>query len=76
MKLNMNLLSVTGLTKRFRNFTAVDNLSFELKQGEILGLLGANGAGKTTTINMLTGLTLPDGGRIEYFGKDFKKHER
>ncbi len=76
MKLNMNLLSVKGLTKRFNNFTAVDDLSFELKQGEILGLLGANGAGKTTTINMLVGLTLPDGGKIEYFGKDFAKHRQ
>lgn len=50
---------------------AVDDISFELKEGEILGLLGPNGAGKTTTIQMLLGITTPTAGTISYFAKDF-----
>lgn len=65
------VLEVKNLTKKFGNFTAVDNISFSLKDGEILGLLGPNGAGKTTTIHMLLGITLLNGGSIKYFGKDF-----
>lgn len=53
-------------------FTAVNGISFAIKPGEILGLLGTNGAGKTTTVQMLLGLMEPTGGTIEYFGKDFK----
>ncbi|KKP61363.1 MAG: Daunorubicin resistance ABC transporter ATP-binding subunit, DrrA [Candidatus Roizmanbacteria bacterium GW2011_GWA2_34_18] len=57
----MAIIQVKNLTKKFGpsagGFTAVDNISFELKEGEILGLLGPNGAGKTTTIDMLLGLT-------------------
>lgn len=70
----MNVLSVSNLTKRFNAFTAVDNISFELKEGEILGLLGPNGAGKTTTIQMLLGLITPTTGAIEYFGNNFFRH--
>lgn len=55
-------------------FVAVDNISFELKKGEILGFLGSNGAGKTTTIQMLLGVLNPTQGQISYFGKDFYKH--
>lgn len=62
-------LIVKNLTKKFGNFIAVDNVSFELKEGEILGFLGPNGAGKTTTLQMLTGSLVPDSGEIEYFGK-------
>ena len=51
-----NVLEVKNLTKKFGEFTAVDNISFSLKEGEILGLLGPNGAGKTTTIQMLLGI--------------------
>lgn len=60
----MNDLSVkvVKLTKKFGNFTAVDNISFEVKKGEIFGFLGANGAGKTTTIRLLCGLLLPTSG--------------
>lgn len=65
------VLEVKNLTKKFGNFTAVDGISFSLKDGEILGLLGPNGAGKTTTIHMLLGITLLNGGSIKYFGKDF-----
>ena len=67
-----NVLEVKNLTKKFGNFTAVDNISFEIKEGEILGLLGPNGAGKTTTIHMLLDVMAPTSGSISYFGKLFK----
>jgi len=70
----MAVLQVKNLTKKFGSFTAVNNISFELKEGEILGLLGPNGAGKTTVIQMLLGITTPDGGNIYYFNKDFFSH--
>lgn len=70
----MSLLSVSHLTKRFGEFTAVDNVSFDLHEGEILGFLGPNGAGKTTTIQMLLGVLTPTAGRIAYFGKDLATH--
>lgn len=60
--------------KREPSFTAVNNISFELKQGEILGFLGANGAGKTTTIQMLLNLLTPTSGTITYFGKNLHRH--
>jgi ABC-2 type transport system ATP-binding protein len=58
------------LTKRFNGVTAVDGISFSVRQGEIFGFLGPNGAGKTTTINMLTGLARPDAGTISVGGID------
>ena len=71
----MAILQVLNLTKQFPagkgQFKAIDNISFELKEGEILGLLGPNGAGKTTTIQMLLGVLKPTMGKIVYFGKDF-----
>ncbi len=67
----MDVLQVKNLTKRFKDFTAVDDISFELKEGEILGLLGPNGAGKTTTIQMLLDITTPTTGSIAYFERDF-----
>lgn len=70
----MPILEVNNLTKKFKDFLAVDNISFELKEEEILGLLGPNGAGKTTTIQMLLGILTPTSGEIKYFGKDIKKH--
>ncbi|MDO8461212.1 MAG: ABC transporter ATP-binding protein [bacterium] len=69
-----NVLEVKNLTKKFGNFTAVDNISFSIKEGEILGLLGQNGAGKTTTIQMLLGVMEQAAGEIYYFGKSFAKH--
>ncbi len=54
--------------------TVVDNISFEVKKGEILGILGPNGAGKTTTIQMLLGTLTPTSGSISYFGTDFTDH--
>ncbi|MEP7258025.1 MAG: ABC transporter ATP-binding protein [Flavitalea sp.] len=60
---NENMISAEGLTKRFGDFIAVDNISFEVKKGEIFGFLGANGAGKTTAMRMLCGLSLPSSGK-------------
>jgi ABC-2 type transport system ATP-binding protein len=71
------VLSVRNLSKVFKSknpFLAVDDISFDLMQGEILGLLGPNGAGKTTTIQMLLSTLKPTSGSIVYFGKDFKKY--
>ncbi len=57
-----------------KGFIAVNNISFELKEGEMLGFLGPNGAGKTTTIQMLLGILTPTKGEISYFGKNFQKN--
>ena len=58
------MIAVEGLVKRFGDVVAVDGISFAAADGEVTGLLGPNGAGKTTTLRMLSGLMLPDGGRI------------
>lgn len=70
------VLKVDHLIKRYKDYTAVDRISFEIKEGTVVGLLGPNGAGKTTTIQMLLGITLADGGSICYFGKDFYAHRQ
>jgi ABC-2 type transport system ATP-binding protein len=62
-------LRVQNVTKRFGDFTAVDELTFDVRRGRVFGFLGPNGAGKTTTIRMIVGITAPDEGRIELFGK-------
>ena len=62
-------IEATGLTKRFGDFTAVDNVSFAIERGEIFGFLGSNGCGKTTTMKMLTGLTPASEGEAKLFGK-------
>lgn len=72
--MNPPVLEVKKLTKRFGKFTAVNDVSFGVNQGEIVGLLGPNGAGKTTTIMMLLGITLPTAGTINVFGLDFFSH--
>lgn len=59
-----NMIEVSGLIKKFNNITAVNNISFSVKRGEIFGFLGPNGAGKTTTIKMLTTLLQPTEGKI------------
>jgi ABC-2 type transport system ATP-binding protein len=61
-------LRVENATKSYGDFTAVNDLSFEVKPGRVFGFLGPNGAGKTTTIRMIVGITAPDTGRIELFG--------
>ena len=66
----MNAITVTGLTRQFGDFTAVDRLSFDVRGGEIFGFLGANGAGKSTTIRMLCGLLKPTDGTAMVGGID------
>jgi ABC-2 type transport system ATP-binding protein len=65
------LVEVHDLVKDFGRFRAVDDISFSVPRGKIVGLLGPNGAGKTTTIHMLLGITTPTSGRITYFGREF-----
>src|SRR3546814_6792871 len=64
------VLSVRALRKQYRDTVAVDDISFEVGRGEIVGLLGPNGAGKTTTINMVLGVLEPTSGRIVIEGLD------
>lgn len=64
------LFEAQGISKTFGGLAAVKNLSFQLKEGEILGLIGPNGAGKTTTFNLLSGFQVPDQGRVILQGKD------
>jgi ABC-2 type transport system ATP-binding protein len=68
------VVSVRGLTKVFGKFRAVDDVTFAVRQGEIVGLVGPNGAGKTTTIHMVLGLISPTSGDILLFGKQLEKH--
>ncbi len=80
----MAILKVRNLTKSFtsgiwpfstpQTYTAVNGISFELHQGEIVGFLGPNGAGKTTTIQMLLGALTPSAGAILYFGRDLQQY--
>lgn len=66
------MISINSLTKRFGDHVAVDNLSFDVKPGEVLGFLGPNGAGKSTTMKMLTGFLTPDGGSASVCGFDIQ----
>ncbi len=70
---SMNAIKANNLTKRFGDFTAVDHLDFEVKNGEIFGFLGPNGAGKTTTVRMLTGIIKPDAGNVSIMGIDIRQ---
>jgi branched-chain amino acid transport system ATP-binding protein len=63
-------MSVSGLSKRFGGITAVDDVTFDLMPGEILGLIGPNGAGKTTIFDLISGLLALDSGRIEFRGSN------
>ena len=81
MKTSENVISVRHLTKRFGDFTAVDDLSLDVRKGEIFGFLGANGAGKTTAMRMLCGLSRPTSGSGTVAGfdivrqpEDIKRH--
>ncbi|MDD6794957.1 MAG: ABC transporter ATP-binding protein [Clostridiaceae bacterium] len=66
-----DILKTYNLTKKFKNFTAVNNLNMNIKQGDIYGFLGENGAGKTTTIRMIMGLISKSEGEIEIFSEKF-----
>ncbi len=70
----MKAISVQNLTKQFGSFTAVDQITFDVEQGEIFGFLGANGAGKTTAMRMLCGLSLPTSGEATVAGFDLYKN--
>ncbi|MBV9241806.1 MAG: ATP-binding cassette domain-containing protein [Acidobacteria bacterium] len=67
-------LRVNSVTKRFGDFSAVEELSFDVRAGRVFGFLGPNGAGKTTTIRMIVGITAPDEGSIELFGESGTAH--
>lgn len=67
------VLEVKNLVKRFGDFTAVSGVTFDVKEGEIVGFLGPNGAGKSTTINCVLGIIKPEEGEIKIFGKDLQK---
>lgn len=69
----MNEIEVKDLRKEYESFTAVDSLNFEIKKGEIFGIVGPNGAGKTTTLKMLSGLISPSSGSINIQGMDISK---
>lgn len=69
------MIEVKNLVKKFDNFTAVNNISFEVGRGEIFAFLGPNGAGKTTTIKILTTLSLPTEGKVFIDGKDTAKDQ-
>jgi len=73
LKKDNSIIEVVDLTKKFDDITAVDNISFNIKRGELFGFLGPNGAGKTTTINMLTGLARVDSGSIRIDGFNCSK---
>jgi len=72
----MAIIKTINLTKKFKDLTAVDNISLEIEDGECYGLLGPNGAGKTTLIRMLTAVSPVTSGDIWVMGKDLKKHPR
>lgn len=66
----MAILEVEGLTKMFGGFTAIKDVSFEVEQGEILGLIGPNGSGKSTTFNCIAGMYSPTAGSIRFEGRE------
>src|SRR5580692_4379086 len=72
--MNEIVIKTNKLTKRFGDFVAVDEISFEVQKGEIFGFLGANGAGKTTAMRMLCGLSIPTSGEATVAGFDVFKY--
>lgn len=69
----MPVVELTGVTKAYQTKVAVDHLSLSIEAGQMFGLLGPNGAGKTSSIRMMMGITMPDSGRVELFGKPFDR---
>ena len=70
------MIALSGLTKRFGSFTAVDGIDLTIGSGEFFGLLGPNGAGKTTTIGMLSTLLLPTAGEIRIDGEPLTRQRK
>ncbi len=70
------MIQVENITKKYGSFTAVNNINFEIEEGEIIGFLGPNGAGKSTTMNMITGFIEPTSGKIIVDGYDISKKPR
>ena len=66
------MITVENLTKRYGGFTAVDDISFEVRPGSVVGFLGPNGAGKSTAMRMMTGLTPPTSGRATILGQPYR----
>lgn len=71
----MKAIEIKNLTKRYGNFTAVNNISFDVEAGSMIGFLGVNGAGKSTTINMLSTILTPDGGEVNVCGYRLGKQD-
>ena len=69
----MQTIELKNVRKSYDQFVAVNDLSFNIEQGGVFGLLGPNGAGKTSTIRMMIGITVPDSGQINLFGKPFER---
>ncbi|HEY1984376.1 MAG TPA: ATP-binding cassette domain-containing protein [Terracidiphilus sp.] len=69
----MPVVELAGVTKAYENKLAVDNLSLSIESGQMFGLLGPNGAGKTSSIRMMMGITMPDSGQVNLFGKPFER---
>ena len=67
------MIQIENITKKYGNFTAVNNINFQIEEGEIVGFLGPNGAGKSTTMNMITGFIEPTSGKITVNGYDISK---
>src|SRR5258708_6780242 len=69
-------IALQGVTKFYKKFKALDDISFEVREGEFFGFLGPNGAGKTTTIGVITGLANFQAGSVKVFGRDVRSEYR
>jgi ABC-type multidrug transport system ATPase subunit len=76
VNLKENVIEISGLTKRFKDVLAVNELGFEVHRGDVFGFLGPNGAGKSTTIRMILSLISPTAGAIKIFGKSLNENRR
>ena len=73
MSLSPPLLEVRNLTKHFGGLTAINDVSFQIEKGQVVGLIGPNGAGKTTLLRLITGILRPDSGKVRFKGKDITR---